>query len=394
MVFQIFKKSKQFLVMARQNKKLRHNILIVCEGENTEPQYFASLVLLAKKAWSETHELVIAIKPKPKLEQEFTNNQQFSKHKTPRKKRQLKPIKKNLLQEKYKPAEKYKAVPIRYVKEAQEGLEDGTYESAWAVFDKDYHPKHKEAFELAEQEIDGNKVKIAFSSISFEQWILLHFEKNLTAFEKSECKENKVPINCGTGKHENDCYGKRCIGGYLRRQKHLTNYSKSVNRTSFDNLHNLHSIAIKNAAWLKYQVSKNNLTTPVYELNPYTNMDNFLKYLLNIEQEIVWMGLEEVRIFGGLKIMFSLASTDTIQLILTNETGRTYLFLPESIYMTDGENRHLLDCRRILIPSFETQIINLDVSKYQDLQLNFKPTINQDVKIILFDNKSTSHLES
>ena len=40
--------------MARPNKLLRHNILIVCEGESTEPHYFNNLIPLAKAAWAET----------------------------------------------------------------------------------------------------------------------------------------------------------------------------------------------------------------------------------------------------------------------------------------------------------------------------------------------------
>ena len=124
--------------------------------------------------------MIINIKPKPKLTDETNDTKQHSKHKTRRKKRLLRKIEETPSEETYQPEEKYKAVPIRYVREAQEGLEDGVYESTWAVFDKDYHPEHKEAFKLAKQEIDENKVNIAFSSISFEQWILLHFEKTIT----------------------------------------------------------------------------------------------------------------------------------------------------------------------------------------------------------------------
>ena len=112
----------------------RHNILIVCEGESTEPLYFASLIPAAKVAWKETHELVIEIKPKPKLVEEPSVKQQTSKHKTRRKKRPLKevPIESPIIEE------AYKAVPVRYVREAQQGLEEGTCEETWAVFDKDY----------------------------------------------------------------------------------------------------------------------------------------------------------------------------------------------------------------------------------------------------------------
>ena len=126
--------------MARPNKRLRHNILIVCEGESTEPHYFNNLIPLAKVAWGETYKLYITISPKPSLDEDV--EKVISKHKTPRKRRQIRQTAKEVLIIE----EAYKAVPVRYVREAQQGLEDETYEEVWAVFDRDYHPKHKEAF--------------------------------------------------------------------------------------------------------------------------------------------------------------------------------------------------------------------------------------------------------
>ena len=62
------------------------------------------------------------------------------------------------------------------------------YDEVWVFFDKDGHPKAKEAFEMARiTEIDGKKINIAFSSRCFEYYLLLHFEPLYRAFEKSEC---------------------------------------------------------------------------------------------------------------------------------------------------------------------------------------------------------------
>ena len=52
----------------------------------------------------------------------------------------------------------------------------------WVVYDKDGYSKHAETFDYAKR----HNVKIAFSSISFETWILLHFGYTTRAFEKSE----------------------------------------------------------------------------------------------------------------------------------------------------------------------------------------------------------------
>src|ERR1017187_5367603 len=48
--------------------------------------------------------------------------------------------------------------------------ENNEYKEIWVVFDKDNYTKHHEAFTQAK----GNKINIAFSSVSFEYWFLLH----------------------------------------------------------------------------------------------------------------------------------------------------------------------------------------------------------------------------
>ena len=45
--------------------------------------------------------------------------------------------------------------------------------SIWAVFDKDLHKNLPEAFQKAQ----SNDIKVIFSSICFEYWILLHYFK-------------------------------------------------------------------------------------------------------------------------------------------------------------------------------------------------------------------------
>lgn len=351
--------------MARPNKRLRYNILIVCEGTNTEPQYFSSLKNLAQKAWSDSHQLSISIKPKPKLEEE-TSSPKPSKHKTRRKKRTLKNVENEPI---HTIEDEYKAVPVRYVREAQQGLEDGVYEETWAVFDKDYHPKHQAAFELAQQEIAGKKAQIAFSSISFEHWILLHFEKNMTAFVKSECKEHHKSIDCGTLSHSNDCYGATCVSGHLRTCQYVSSYSKNSKASFFSTLHsNIHQ-AIENAAWLRYQVLKNNPNTPIYELNPYTNMDKLVKHLLQIQEEVVWIGFDEIKDFKGLKVQFSQQSATEIALKLTNRSKAAYLFLPEHVYLQN--TNHPIICARTIVQANESQIILLKIPNIQNAQLCF-----------------------
>ena len=76
--------------------------------------------------------------------------------------------------------------PLNWVKGGIDNLK--VYDEVWVFFDKDGHPKAKEAFEMARiTEIDGKKINIAFSSRCFEYYLLLHFEPLYRAFEKSEC---------------------------------------------------------------------------------------------------------------------------------------------------------------------------------------------------------------
>jgi hypothetical protein len=46
------------------------------------------------------------------------------------------------------------------------------YDSVWAVFDVDEHPKIPEAIQMARD----NKIDLAVSNPSFELWLLLHFQ--------------------------------------------------------------------------------------------------------------------------------------------------------------------------------------------------------------------------
>lgn len=59
----------------------------------------------------------------------------------------------------------------RYVKE----------DEFWVVVDKDGYTQHAKCFDIAR----GKGVKIAFSAIAFEFWILLHFEYTSRVFQNS-----------------------------------------------------------------------------------------------------------------------------------------------------------------------------------------------------------------
>lgn len=118
----------------------------------------------------------------------------------------------------------------------------------WAVFDRNGYTKHPETFNKAK----ANKIRIAFSSISFEYWILLHFEYTTRAFGKAEeiIKHLKSSGYIDYNKSDKNIYNKLKdnIPAAVGRAKKVRNYQHEA-----------------------YPNAK------IYEMNPYTNVDELLK---------------------------------------------------------------------------------------------------------------------
>jgi hypothetical protein len=262
------------------SQSIKKTILLVCEGGGTESSYFESIkdILIERNV-----DIKLTISPIPKNEhvQEF-------KLREGAKKRQLKQLdnQKEIVLKKYEVEEDYKAQPICYVREAQMGLENGAFDEVWAVFDKDGHPKQKEAFELAEKIVFNKTVNIAFTSIAFEHWILLHYQQNDTAFVKSQCRDGNEKFNCGSNSHQKDCKGNSCVCGYLTT---LNVFDGNVNKKKFlfNKLPN-HIDAIQNAIWLKNIIEGRNPNANIYDLNPYTTIYRLIFRLINLPVDYIW----------------------------------------------------------------------------------------------------------
>lgn len=287
----------------RKAKSLQHTFLIICEGENTEPSFFKSIVDniidgdYIIEPYSEN--IKITIRPEPKVEEEdISLVLKKSEHKYVSKKRVLK-VKETI--------ESF-PVPLNFVKQGQGELQDGAFNEVWVVFDHDNHPARKEAFEESEKLINSKKVNIAFSSISFEYFLLLHFERINKDFLKSECREgrelNRKLFNCGTGGHEKDCIGELCIGGYARKNKYWVN-TKDENST-FDLIKDNLELGFVNAAWLRFVSDIENGSLPIYERNPYTNIDLLVKKLTGNDNYIhYWVKAGEIIKVENLEILIS-----------------------------------------------------------------------------------------
>jgi len=126
---------------------------------------------------------------------------------------------------------------------------------AWVVYDKDGYTKHNETFELAR----AKNIKIGFSSISFEYWILIHFEYTTKSYEKSDE-----------------------IISYIKR-KYFPEYSKSSSQV-YNKTKDKLSIAKSNANKIRKYQEKNNFShIHIYDLNPYTNLDELVEEIESLQ---------------------------------------------------------------------------------------------------------------
>lgn len=140
---------------------------------------------------------------------------------------------------------------IKRKRKAQQERND--YNHVWVVFDHDNRPNRMEAYQMAMD----NKVKVAFSSIAYEYWYLLHFQQVAQYFMDA--------------------------GSLIKElRKHFPNYQKAC-QNDFVTLKDKLPTAQKNAVWLRGQTQQHlddgkHLT----ELNPFTDVDNLVAFLLAI----------------------------------------------------------------------------------------------------------------
>jgi hypothetical protein len=234
--------------MARIKKRLliKPVLFIACEGTSSEYQYFES--------WAQTDEVLNFFE---RIDVYPSEND-----------------------------DKPKTTPYQLYEKAKKVVEDGLANFAWIVFDKDNHPRLPETFNAAEAAV----VKIAFSSRSFEEWVLMHFQKINKSFNASECKDAAgKPINCGSYIVPN-CTPLSCLTGHIRRQNFIPDYSKKKTFDLFSAINQRTEIAVVNAAWLRFQVNASIKTNQpaLHTLNPYTNVDQLIFKLHDRSDKIEW----------------------------------------------------------------------------------------------------------
>lgn len=157
-----------------------------------------------------------------------------------------------------------KTDPVNMVKEAKKIKKQ--YDEVWVVFDKDRDRdvENSQAIEIA----NASKINLGFSSISFEHWVLLHFEKSNYSFYRSDCESRGGECTCN---------GLTCVSTYLK-SNYFPTYIKGKAKL-FDDLSDKVNIAFENCAWLKH------IHSPIANfslLNPFSDVDVLVSKLLDM----------------------------------------------------------------------------------------------------------------
>lgn len=309
-------------------QEYRKTILIVCEGQRSEPDYFHNL---RNEVLSKTSDTYIKILPIPKDEQLKIEREAVKfTLRNGAKKRNIRIAIDGREPEDFSIENEYKAQPTNYVRKAQLAHKEKNYSELWAVYDKDDHPDHHNAILLSKNEEECDLVvNIGFSSISFEEWILMHFEYCEIAFSKSQCRDSKDRIfDCGTHVNEMDCKGQKCVVGRIQEKKYLSSTS-SKNFEYKDYSKHLGN-ALKNALVSRYLAAEKKL---FYKNNPYTSIDRLVFKLHNVESgDYIWEDVNVIEISPNIKININNQEGAT-KIEVVNYSRITYILQKNTIML-------------------------------------------------------------
>ena len=271
-----------------------NNLIIVCEGTTTEYNYFQELAdfVLAHRLSSFS-----GIKVIPTSDEEINT-------KNPNKRPKRNFIGGNAKENRYYTKKevsldlynKYKGQPTRYLREAQLYLLENGYAEGWAVYDQDHHTDHDGAMKLLES---TPNLHVAFSAYSFEEWLLVHFERNIHAYNHSDCCDpNDENAN-------SFCSGENCIGGRLRVQNYISDFSKKgtgyFQKYTLRRDGTINPLPFINAVWTRSLHDSENR----FICNPYTDVDVLVKKLLDCVEDYRWGHWNQLVQIAGTTIVLS-----------------------------------------------------------------------------------------
>jgi hypothetical protein len=117
------------------SRRPRKRILVLCEGQNTEPQY-----LLGFKRWCRNPLVEVVVDAEHGVPLTLVRRAKDARLEAER-------------------------------RAARERDENVAYDEVWCVFDTDEHPHLEQACQMARD----NEIEVALSNPCFELWLLLHF---------------------------------------------------------------------------------------------------------------------------------------------------------------------------------------------------------------------------
>lgn len=259
--------------------------------------------------------------------------------------------------------------PLRWVETGVKALD--TYSEVWVLFDNDNHPAKKEAFDLAKKERNnGKKLNIAYSSWSFEYFLIQHFEFLYHSFNYTEHRNHDVACMCCTANPKiGACNGvledpnkPACISGYAR-SKGYWNYSKTAD--VFSIIPNIWK-GICNSHHVKWQAIEKDFEMEekerkeIYDLNPYLDTYRVMLRLMNLK-ELDCYTLVETK--SKLKI-----KVDGLDLVIFNGNDRSFVINPSNVVrcrvvIDNKEKLHyeeVRQCERQIIGVNNVYVVSLD----------------------------------
>lgn len=224
-----------------EQRIIRFKILIVCEGKETEPNYFESLVRHINKEGVFVVRLDDDSKAKVEIDAEAKGKGENTKTVVAT------------------------AIKLRD-KEEKSGI---PYDCVWTVFDRDSFPKEK--FNAAIEMSLNSGIRCAYSNEAFELWFLFHFANRITAMSRKEYEKSiEDQINAfADSKNKKDLelcklYKRDFPKGFKYKKNDKRIFEYLMRYGSLDN-------AIKwakkqQSTWTDKRYTEHNPTTLVYEL--------------------------------------------------------------------------------------------------------------------------------
>ena len=353
-------------------------ILIICEGEKTEPLFFNAIrdKLLDNEYNNEIRNIKVTIAPEPLVESDIKQDFKI-KHKSKRKKRKTKKVNGIIPIEDGQP-------PLRWVKTAQRELMTGAYSEVWAVFDNDNHPAREEALQEAEKDINGKIVNIAYSSLSFEYYLLIHFERIYRQFTETDCKQKGKFMRCGTNLYpDKDCDGSICINGYAQKNNFWNNSNDENTKqtiNTFSLIENKLEVGFENASWIRFKSDCLQNKVPISDRNPYLSTDKIVKRLIGNDYVYIWININVKYEFKEIGISVKIEDNLIKIINLSNQT----IILPEnSISTLTNKERYQFGNKQVVFVNKEVVIdfsgYIIDNNMFQIKYKTFK---------IMFENKA------